>query len=144
MRNFTVKGIVTAARTRFEDLLNCGQIAQQAAAAVAVDDALRRAAEIEIDEIEAGVLADARAVGECLGVGAEELRGDGMLVVVVREVALALGLAHAAEAVGGGELGHDEAAAGDLVRWSRRRRRCGALARVAEYGAAAEYKLTRS
>ncbi len=39
-----------------------------------------------------------------------------MLVVVVGEVALALGLAHAGEAVGGGELRHDEAAAGLLVR----------------------------
>jgi len=38
-----------------------------------------------------------------------------VLVVVVGEVALALGLAHAGEAVGGGELRHDEAAAGLLV-----------------------------
>ena len=38
-----------------------------------------------------------------------------MLVVVVGEVALALDLAHAAQAVGGGELRHDEAAAGMLV-----------------------------
>ena len=39
-----------------------------------------------------------------------------MFVVVVGEVALALGFAHAGKAVGGGELGHDEAAAGLLVR----------------------------
>ena len=38
-----------------------------------------------------------------------------MLVVVVGEVAFALGLAHAGETVGGGELRHDEAAAGLLV-----------------------------
>ena len=60
--------------------------------------------------------ADAGGVGEGFRVGAEELGGDGVLVVVVGEVALALGLAHAGEAVGGGELGHDETAAGLGVR----------------------------
>ncbi len=72
-------------------------------------------AEVEVDEVEAGVLDDAGGVGEGLGVGAEELGRDGVLVVVVSEVALALGLAHAGEAVGGGELRHDETAAGLLV-----------------------------
>ena len=38
-----------------------------------------------------------------------------MFVVVVGEIALSFGLAHAGEAVGGGELGHDEAAAGLLI-----------------------------
>ena len=99
----------------FEDALDLRQVAEQAGAAVAGDDALGRAAEVEVDDVEAGVLDDAGGVGEGLGIGAEELRGDGVLVVVVGEVALALGLAHAGEAVGGGELGHDEAAAGLLV-----------------------------
>ena len=98
-----------------EDALDLRQVAQEAGAAVAGDDALGRAAEVEVDEVEAGVLNDAGGVGEGLGVGAEELRGDGVLVVVVGEVALALGFAHAGEAVGGGELRHDEAAAGLLV-----------------------------
>ena len=115
MRNLTVKGMVTAARIALKMRLDLRQVAQQAGAAVAGDDALGRAAEVEVDEVEAGVLHDAGGVGEGLGVGAEELRGDGVLVVVVGEVALALGLAHAGEAVGGGELGHDEAAAGLLV-----------------------------
>ncbi len=47
---------------------------------------------------------------------AEELRADGVLVVVVGQVALELGLAHAGQTVGGGELRHDEAAAGVFVR----------------------------
>ena len=115
MRNLTVKGMVMAARTRLKMVLDAGQVAQQAGAAVAGDDALGGAAEVEVDDVEAGVLADAGGLGEGLGVGAEELCGDGVLVVVVGEVALALGLAHAGEAVGRGELGHDEAAAGVLL-----------------------------
>ena len=96
MRNLTVKGMVMAARMRFEDGLDQREVAQQAAAAVAVDDALGGAAEVEVDEVEAGVLADAGAVGQRVGIGAEDLRGDRVLVLVVGEVALALGLAHAA------------------------------------------------
>ncbi len=95
-----------------EDLLDAGEIAQEAGASVAGDDSLGGAAEVEVDEVEAGVGADLGGFGEGLGVGAEELGGDGVLVVVVGEVALAFGLAHTGEAVGGGELGHDEAAAG--------------------------------
>ena len=98
-----------------EDGLDQREVAQQAGAAVAGDDALGGAAEVEVDEVEAGVLDDAGGVGEGHGVRAEELRGDGVLVVVVGEVALALDLAHARETVGGGELRHDEAAAGLLV-----------------------------
>ncbi len=115
MRNLTVKGMVTAARMALKMRLDLRQVLEQAGAAVAGDDALGGAAEVEVDDVEAGVLDDAGGVGEGLGVGAEELRGDGVLVVVVGEVALALGLAHAGEAVGRGELGHDEAAAGLLV-----------------------------
>ena len=59
-----------------------------------------------------GVLDDARGLGQRLGVGAEELRADGVLVVVEGEVAAALGFAHAGQAVGRGELGHQQAAAG--------------------------------
>ena len=86
---------------------------------------------------------DAGRVGQRLGVGAEELRRDGVLVVVVGEVALALGLAHARKAVGRGELGHDEAAAGLLVRrrlfyidaFASRLRRLGELAGVLDEAA---------
>lgn len=98
-----------------EDALDLREIAQEAGATVAGDDALGGAAEVEVYEVEACVLNDAGRVGEGIGVGAEELGGDGVLVVVVGEVALALGLAHAGETVGGGELRHDEAAAGLLI-----------------------------
>ena len=50
-----------------EDVGDFGQVAQQAGAAVAADDALGRAAEVEVDEVEAGVLDDAGGVGEGLG-----------------------------------------------------------------------------
>ena len=98
-----------------EDLPDQGQVAKQAAASVAGDDALGGAAEVQVDEIEAGVLDDACGVGQRGWIRAEELRGDRVFVVVEGEVALALRLAHASEAVGRGELGHDQAAAGLLV-----------------------------
>ena len=115
MRNLTVNGMVTAARTDSKMVGDEGQVAQEAGASIAGDDAFGGAAEVEVDHVEAGFLDDAGGVGEGGGVGAEELGGDGVLVVVEGEVALALGFAHAGEAVGGGELGHDEAAAGLLV-----------------------------
>ena len=55
-----------------EDDLDEREIAQQAGAAVAADDAFRGAAEVQVDEVEAGVLADAGAFGERFGIGAEE------------------------------------------------------------------------
>ena len=113
----------------FEDALDLRKIFEESGAAVARDDTLGWAAEVEVNEVEAGVLNDAGGVGESLGVGAEELRRDGVLVVVVGEVALALGLAHAGEAVGRGELRHDEATAGLLVGLRRLPRRCWRLCR---------------
>ncbi len=99
----------------FEDDLDQGQVAQQTGPAVAGDDALGRAAEVQIDEIEAGILADARGIRKRLRVRPEELCGDWVLVVVVGQVALALHLPHARQTIGGGELGHDEPATGLLI-----------------------------
>ena len=99
-----------------EDLADAGQVPQQARAAVAADDSLGGAAEVQVNGVKAGVLDDAGGVGQGLRVGAEELRSNGMLVVVERQVAAALGFAHARQAVGRGELRHQEAAPG-LVRW---------------------------
>ena len=100
---------------RAEDALDGRQVAQQAGAAIAANDALGRAAEVQVDEIEAGVLDDARGVCEGGRIRPEQLRRYRVLVVVVGEVALALDLAHTGKTVGGGELRHDEAAAGLLV-----------------------------
>ena len=102
----------TARRTAWKISRDFGQVAEEAGAAVASHDALGRAAQIEVDGVEAGVLNDAGCFSQGFGVGAEELGGDGMLILVEGEVALSLGFAHAREAVGGGELGHQEAAAG--------------------------------
>ena len=95
-----------------ENLFDPRQIAQQARAAVGADDLLGGAAEIEIDQVEAAFLNDASGLSQRFWVGAEELRADGMFVLVEGEVAAALGLAHAAETVGGGEHGNQQAAAG--------------------------------
>ena len=56
-----------------------GRSRSRPGAAVAPDYFLHRAAEVDIDVIEAEVLAVARGIGHHLGIGAEELRGDGML-----------------------------------------------------------------
>src|ERR1035441_10247826 len=100
---------------RAKDALDGRQGAQQAGAALAANDALGRAAKVEVDEIEAGVLDDAGGVCEGGWIRPKQLCRYRVLVVVVGEVALALDLAHAGKAVGRGELGHDEAAAGLLV-----------------------------
>src|ERR1035441_3184527 len=100
---------------RAKDAPDGRQVAQQAGAAIAANDALGRAAKVEVDEIEAGVLDDAGGVCEGGWIRPKQLRRNRVLVVVVGEVALALDLAHAGKAVGRGELGHDEAAAGLLV-----------------------------
>jgi len=98
-----------------EDFADLGQVAQQARASVAADDALGWAAQVEVYGVEAGVFDDSCCIRERFGVGAEELGADGMFVVVEGQIALALGFSHAGEAVGGGELGHQQAAAGLLV-----------------------------
>jgi hypothetical protein len=64
MRNLTVKGMVTALRMARKDLADFGQVAQQAGAAVAADDALGGAAQVEVDGVEAGFFDDAGGFGE--------------------------------------------------------------------------------
>ena len=95
------------------------QIAQQSRAAVALHHFLHRAAEVDIDDIEAQILADARGVGHHRGIGAEELRGNGMLVRLESQVFQgAGGLVRAqrgADAVRTGELGHDEPASAQIA-----------------------------
>ena len=96
------------------------QIAQQAGAAVALDHFVDGAAEVEIEDVEAQILADAGGFGHDVGVGAEELGGDGMLVGVEAEIALQglvglAGLERRADAVRAGELGHDESAAAQIA-----------------------------
>ena len=63
------------------------QIAQQAGAAVALHHLVHRAAEVDIEDVEAQVLADARGVGHHGRIGAEELRGDGVLFGVEIQIA---------------------------------------------------------
>ena len=71
--------MVMARRTWLQQTLHQRQIAQQAGAAVALDHLIHGAAEVDIEDIEAQVLADARGIGHHGRVGAEELRGDRML-----------------------------------------------------------------
>ena len=73
-----------------KDLADFGEIAQQAGASVAAHDALGRATEIQVDRVEAGILNNPRRFGQGLRIGAEELRADGVLVVVEGQVAPAL------------------------------------------------------
>ena len=63
-----------------QDALDQRQVAQQARAAVALDHFVHRAAEVDVEDIEAQILADARGVGHHRGIGAEKLRGNRMLL----------------------------------------------------------------
>ena len=116
MRNLTVKGMETDLRMASKISRMRGRSRSRPLPPLQATTRLAgQLPRLRSDEVEACLLADARAVGEGFRVGAEELRGDRVLVLVVGQVALALGFAHAGEAIGGGELRHDEAAAGDLV-----------------------------
>ena len=75
---------------RLEDLADRGQILQQTGAAVALHDFLRRAPEIEVDQVEAEVLNHPRRLRHHLGIAAKKLGRDGMLVLVEMQIALGL------------------------------------------------------
>ena len=74
-----VKGIVIAARTLRRMLSTSGRSRRQSRAAVALHNFVDRAAEVDIHDIEAEVLARFRRVGHYLRIGAEKLRGNGVL-----------------------------------------------------------------
>ena len=87
-RNFIVNGIEIAARTVRQNLLDQRQIAQQARAAVARHHFLHRAAEVDIDDVEAHDPGNTRAASAITcGIGAEQLRRDRMLVGIEIQVA---------------------------------------------------------
>ena len=89
------------------------QIAQQAGAA-ALHDFFHRAAEIDVDMVEAEIFGERGGGSHHFRIGAENLRGDGMLVVVeIKIVQRAGGIAR--EAFGAGEFGHDQAAAAEAA-----------------------------
>jgi hypothetical protein len=97
-----------------EDPFDQRQVAQQSGTAVALYHFLRRAAEVQVHQVEAEVFDQARGIGKHCGIAAEQLRRDGMLVVIEMQVAAA----HAAvaeHAVGGSELGHDQPAAAEIA-----------------------------
>ena len=115
-----VSGIEMAARTCRSRRLDQRQVAQQARAAVALHHLVHRAAEVDIDDVEAQVLADARGVGHHLRIGAEQLRGDGVLLRLEGQILAACGVGlrapqRGADAVRAGELGHDQAAAAQVA-----------------------------
>jgi hypothetical protein len=98
---------------RFKNPADQWQIAQQAGAAVALHDFLRRASKIQIDEVEAQVFDQARGVGQYGRIAAEELGGDGVLVLIKMKVPSADALV-AHHSVGRGELGHDQPASTEV------------------------------
>ena len=112
MRNFTVKGIVTALRTARKISPMRGRSRSRPEPPLRADDPLGRAAQIQIHKVKAGLLDNPRRLGQRLRIGPEELRADGVLVVVEGQIAPALGLPHPGQAIGRGELGHQQPAAG--------------------------------
>ena len=98
-----------------QDRLHQRKIAQQAGAAVALHHFVDGAAEIDVDDVKAEFLAIGRGACHDLGIGSEELRGDGMLRRVERQVTLGLGdfagFGRVDNPVRTGKLGHQKAAA---------------------------------
>ena len=96
-----------------EENFEMRQVAQKARAA-ALDDFFHRTAEIDVHVVEAEILGEGGGGSHHFGIRAEDLRGDGMLVVVeIKVVQGASGIAR--EAFGAGEFGHDEAAAAETA-----------------------------
>ena len=112
---FHGEGNLHGAAHRFENLADRRQIAQQAGASVALHDFFRRAAQIQIDQIEAQALDHARGLGHHLRIAAEKLRRNRVLVFIEVEIALGLLIFLAEHAVGRGELGHDQAASAQVA-----------------------------
>jgi hypothetical protein len=66
-----------------KDGCNMGQVAQQATAAIATDHALGGAAEIEVNHVKAFIFDNPGRIRQGEGIGAEELGGDRVLILVV-------------------------------------------------------------
>src|SRR5208337_4527718 len=99
---------------RFENLPDQRQIAQQSGAAIALHYFFRWAAQVQVDQVEAEVFHQARGIGQHARTAAEELCRDGVLVFVKVKVA-SLDALVAQNAVGRGELGHDQAASAKVL-----------------------------
>ena len=70
-----------------QDLFHQRQIAQQSRTAVALHHFVDRAAEVDVDDIESKILASLGRVGHHLGIGAKQLRRDGMLLRLEVQIA---------------------------------------------------------
>ena len=107
-RILIVSGMRTAARTARKQFFEMRQIAQQSRAA-ALHHFFHRAAEIDVDLIEAEIFGKRGGRGHHARIGAENLRGDGMLVLVeIKIVQRARRIAR--QPFGAGEFRHDQAA----------------------------------
>ena len=98
---------------RLEDFAEQREVAEEAGAA-ALHDFFGGAAEVDVDGVVAEVLDHSGGVGHDLRVGAEELRGDGVLVFLEIKVAESF-VGAAGDAFGAGELGHQQAAVAEAA-----------------------------
>ena len=112
---FHGEGNLHGGADRFENLADCRKVAQQAGAAVALHDFLGGTSEVQVDEVEAESLDHFGGFGHHLGIAAEKLGRDRVLVFVEVEIALGLLIFLAQNSVGRGELGHDETASAEVA-----------------------------
>ena len=82
MRCFTVTGIVDRVAHRLHAVGHQGRLGHQAGAEGAVLHPLRGAAAVQVDLVEAPALAEPRAAGKVVALGAAELQRDRMLGAV--------------------------------------------------------------
>ena len=100
---------------RFEDPADVRQIAQQPRSTVALNHFFGGTSEIQIYKIEAQVFDNAGSLSHDLRIAAKQLRRNGMLVFVEMEISLGLLVFSAQHAIGGRELGHDQAASAEIA-----------------------------
>ena len=86
-----VNGMEIAERTVRRISSTRGKIAQQTRSAVALHHFVHRAAEIDIDDIEPHILANAGGIGHHRRIGSEQLRRNGMLFGFESQIAKGTG-----------------------------------------------------
>src|SRR6185437_13853365 len=95
----------------------------QAGTSVALDHPLGWTTQVQINQIKAPILYNFRRLRQGVGITAKKLGCNRMLIFIEMEIAFALLLPRAEQAIRRGELSHDQAASRDFIAAQRFRSR---------------------
>src|SRR6185437_13602965 len=100
---------------RLKNFPDCRQILEQARTSIALDHPLGGTTQVQINQVKACILYNFRRLSESVGIAAKKLSCNRMLVFIEMEIAFALLLPRAEQAVSRGELSHDQTASRDFI-----------------------------